>query len=303
MLYQQTLSRSVSLFGVGLHSGEPCTLSLHPAPVNTGIVFFRKTNGHPHTCEASVHHLRTTELCTAIGFNGFHVQTIEHVLSALWGMEIDNVYIEVNASEVPVMDGSAEAFVQLIQSAGILQQKCPRRYLKVLTPIEVQDGKKKVTILPATTSKITYTIDFAHDLIRQQSYEHHWSASAFRNNIAQARTFAFSHEVEALWARGLGKGGSLQNTVVFSEQKVMNEEGLRFPDECVRHKVLDLIGDLALLGIRIIGHIIADRSGHQLHTELVRTILENQDAWTMFSAEQLEAPAYAPSVSPIPVLT
>lgn len=283
MIYQHTLSRSVTLSGIGLHSGQRCKLALHPAPVNTGIVFLRKSNGQAQTCEANISNLRPMELCTALGLNGFHVQTTEHILSALWGMDIDNVYIEVDAPEIPAMDGSAEPFVQLIQSAGIVQQRCLRTYLKIITPIEVSDGKRKVSIVPSTTPKITYSIDFDHRLIQQQTYVHDWSVAAFRDNIAQARTFAFSQEVEALWARGLGKGGSLENTVVFSDTKVLNEDGLRFTDECVRHKILDLIGDLALLGVRLIGHVIADRSGHHLHSELVKTIIESGKSWTRLS--------------------
>jgi UDP-3-O-[3-hydroxymyristoyl] N-acetylglucosamine deacetylase len=237
------------------------------------------------------------ELCTALGSNGFHIQTTEHILAALWGMEIDNVYIEVDSSEVPAMDGSAAPFIQLIHSAGIVQQKIPRTYLKILTPIEVGEGTKKVTILPSTKPLISYTIDFDHHMIQQQSFVHDWSVKSFKEQIAQARTFAFSHEVEALWNRGLGKGGSLENTVVFSDSTILNEEGLRFIDECVRHKVLDLIGDMALLGIRPIGHIIADRSGHNLHTQLARTILQSKEAWTILPAEKSEEDSFVTSSS------
>ncbi len=291
MGFQHTLSRSVSLSGIGLHSGQPCTLKLHPAPVNTGIIFLRKMNGAAQTCEASIHNLLQMELCTAVGVNGFKIQTTEHVLSALWGMEIDNVYIELNGDEVPAMDGSAYPFIQAIQTAGIIQQKSPRAYLKILQPIEVKDGARNVRVLPSPTPKISYSIDYNHMLIQQQSYEHEWSVSAYMKNIADARTFAFSNEVEDLWARGLARGGSLENTVVFSDTEILNEHGLRFPDECVRHKILDLVGDLALIGIHIIGHIVADRSGHNLHTELLTTILDHPAAWTLLCANGNEEPA------------
>lgn len=297
MHYQQTLSRSVSLVGVGLHSGHSCKLSLHPAPVNTGMIFLRKINNQVHTCEALIQNLQPMELCTALESNGFHIQTTEHILAALWGMEIDNVYIEVDSSEVPALDGSAAPFVQLIQSAGIVQQKIPRTYLKILAPLEVGEGTKKVTILPSTKPSITYSIDFDHHMIQQQSFVHDWSVENFKEQIAPARTFAFSHEVEALWSRGLGKGGSLDNTVVFSDSTILNEDGLRFIDECVRHKVLDLMGDIALLGVRLIGHIIADRSGHNLHAQLARTILQSKEAWTILPADKHEEESFATSSS------
>ena len=221
------------------------------------------------------------ELCTAVGSNGFQIQTTEHVLSALWGLGIDNAFIDIDSEEVPAMDGSAAPFAKLIQLAGILPQERPRTYLKILEPIHVGDDHRGISILPSPFSRITYTIEYDHQLIREQTYEHDWSTVKFEANIAHARTFAFSHEVEALWARGLGKGGSLDNTIVFTETGMMNEETLRFPDECVRHKVLDLIGDLSLLDVHVIGHIIGNRSGHQFHTQLVQAILANPEAWTL----------------------
>lgn len=216
-----------------------------------------------------------------VGSNGFQIQTTEHVLSALWGLGIDNAFIDIDSEEVPAMDGSAAPFTKLIRLAGILSQERPKTYLKIMEPIHIGDGNRGMSILPAPFPKITYTIDYDHELIQQQTYEHEWSAVDFEANIAHARTFAFSHEVEALRARGLGQGGSLDNTIVFSDTGIMNEEDLRFPDECVRHKVLDLIGDLSLLGIHIIGHIVAKCSGHRFHTQLVRAILDNPEAWTL----------------------
>ncbi len=278
---QQTIEQPVSASGVGLHSGRPSKVSLSPAPVDNGIVFRRKVNSHVETCQASIRNLRSTELCTVVGSNGFQIQTTEHVLSALWGLGIDNAFIDIDSEEVPAMDGSAAPFAELIRLAGVLSQERPRTYIKIIEPIHIGDGSRGISILPSPFPKITYTIDYDHQLIQQQTYEHEWSTVDFEANIAHARTFAFSHEVEALWARGLGQGGSLDNTIVFSDTGIMNEEELRYPDECVRHKVLDLIGDLSLLGIHVIGHIVGTCSGHRLHTELVQAILENPEAWTL----------------------
>lgn len=288
MHVQSTLKHKISLEGVGLHSGKPSRVTLSPAPVDSGIVFRRKTNGHVETCQASIRNLRPMELCTTIGSNGFQIQTTEHVLSALWGMHIDNAYIDIDSEEVPAMDGSAAPFVEMIHAAGVVSQERPRTFLKIIKPLHVGDHHRGVSILPSPTTKITYSIEYGHTLIQQQTYEYEWSPEAFQHAIAEARTFAFSHEVEALWARGLGQGGSLDNTIVFSESGLLNEQGLRFPDECVRHKVLDLIGDLALLGLPVIGHIFADRSGHFLHNQLAQMILDNPDAWVLVGSEHDE---------------
>lgn len=293
MHFQHTLGRSVSVSGVGLHSGQTSTVTLSPAPVDTGIVFFRKTNGHVETCQASIRNLRPMQLCTSIGSKGFQVQTIEHILSALWGLGLDNAQIEITSEEVPVLDGSAAPFVQLIQAAGMIPQGRPRTYLKILQPLYVGNHQRSLSIVPSPFPRITYTISYDHHLIQHQTYEYDWATAEFKRDIAEARTFAFSHEVESLWARGLGQGGSLDNTIVFSEDGVLNEDGLRFPDECVRHKVLDLIGDLSLLGLPVIGHIIAERSGHHLHAELVQAILDNPDAWTLLGTQESHRQALA----------
>ncbi len=285
---QKTLRQNISLEGIGLHSGKPSKVTLSPAPVDSGIVFRRKTNGHMESCQASIRNIRPMELCTTIGSNGFQIQTTEHVLSALWGMSIDNAYIDIDSEEVPAMDGSAAPFVEMIHAAGIISQERPRTYLKIVKPLHIGDHRRGVSILPSTTPRITYSIDYDHTLIQQQTYEYEWSPKAFQAKIAEARTFAFSYEVEALWARGLGQGGSLDNTIVFSESGILNEQGLRFPDECVRHKVLDLIGDLALLGVPVIGHVFADRSGHFLHNQLVQMILDNPETWILVGSHDSE---------------
>ena len=277
---------AVSCSGVGLHYGQAVTLTLRPAPHDTGIVFVNM-NGHAGaSLAATVEHLVPTELCTAISGNGFQVKTIEHVLAALAGLDIDNVYVELDAGEAPVMDGSAAHFVRLIRSAGIVPQSRRQPYLKITRPLEVVDGTRRVRIEPSSTTKITYSIDYDHPLIQTQTYVYVHSAHAFECEIAAARTFGFLHEVEALWARGLGQGGNLDNTVVLSQEGVLNESGLRFVNEFVRHKILDLIGDFSLLGTPFIGHLIAERSGHAIHTRLVQQILTHPDSWVLLNAAE-----------------
>ena len=285
MRQQQTLSNPISCTGVGLHTGKPVTLTLRPAPTDTGIVFVNR-NGHAGaTLAASVDHLVATELCTAISGNGFQVKTIEHVLAALAGLNVDNAFVDIDAAEAPVMDGSSAPFVQLIQSAGVVSQNRRRSFLKITRPLEIVDGSRRIRIGPSSTPRITYTIQYDHPLIRTQTYAYEHSTYAFETEIAGARTFGFLQEVEALWSRGLGRGGNLENTVVLSEDGILNESGLRFSDEFVRHKVLDLIGDFSLLGLPFIGHLIADRSGHALHTRLVKQILDHPECWVLLNAD------------------
>lgn len=289
MRLQQTLANPVSCTGIGLHSGEPVTLTLRPAPINTGVVFVNRSSANGASLAASVEHLVATELCTAISGNGFQVKTIEHILAALAGLGIDNVYVDVNAGEAPVMDGSSAHFVRLIQSAGILAQNRRQPYLKITRPLEVVDGNRRVRIEPSATTKMTYSIHYNHPLIQTQTYTYEHSAQAFEREIADARTFGFLQEVEALWARGLGQGGNLDNTIVLSQDGILNESGLRFPNEFVRHKILDLIGDFSLLGLPFIGHIIAERSGHAIHTRLVQQILNHPDSWVLLNADETVA--------------
>jgi UDP-3-O-[3-hydroxymyristoyl] N-acetylglucosamine deacetylase len=227
-----------------------------------------------------------TELCTAISGNGFQVKTIEHILAALAGLDLDNAYVEIDAGEAPVMDGSAAHFVRLIRSAGIVRQSRRQPYLKITQPLEVVDGARRVRIEPSSTTKITYSIHYNHPLIQTQTYVYEHSAHAFEREIADARTFGFLQEVEALWARGLGQGGNLDNTIVLSQDGMLNESGLRFANEFVRHKILDLIGDFSLLGVPFIGHLIAERSGHAIHTRLVQQILSHPDSWVLLNADE-----------------
>lgn len=285
MRNQQTLAAAVTCSGVGLHSGQSATITLRPAPPDTGVVFVSQHRDGETYLSASIQHRVPTELCTAISGNGLQVQTIEHLLSALCGLHVDNVFVDVTATEVPVMDGSAAPFVRLIQATGIVEQDRKQPFVKIMAPIEVVDGARRVRIEPSSTPRITYSIHYDHPLIKTQTYVHDCSVNAFENEIAEARTFGFLHEVQALWARGLGKGGTLENTVVLSQDSIVNESGLRFADEFVRHKVLDLIGDFSLLGMSFIGHIVAERSGHALHTRLVQQILQQPEKWVLLNTE------------------
>lgn len=298
MRLQQTLANSVSCTGVGLHSGQPATLTLRPAPPDTGIVFVNRNGQAGASLAASVEHLVATELCTAISGNGVQIKTIEHILAALAGLNVDNAYVEVDAGEAPVMDGSSAPFVRMIRSVGIIPQNRSQSFLKLTRPLEVVDGSKRIRIEPSATPRITYSIQYNHPLIQTQAYSYEYSAGAFESEIAEARTFGFLQEVEALWARGLGRGGNLDNTVVLSKDGVLNESGLRFANEFVRHKVLDLIGDFSLLGLPFIGHLIADRSGHALHTRLVKQILDNPDCWVLLNANHSASQSH-----PIPLVS
>ena len=282
MRNQQTLASAVTCSGVGLHSGQPANITLRPAPPDTGVVFMNRA-GAP--LPASVQHRVPTELCTAISGNGFQVQTIEHLLAALAGLQIDNVFIDITSAEVPVLDGSAAPFVRLIQAVGTIEQERQQTFLKITAPIEVIEGSKRIRIEPSLTPRITYSIQYDHPMIQTQTYVHDCTVDDFQRQIAEARTFGFLYEVQALWARGLGKGGTLDNTVVLSQDGIVNESGLRFDNEFVRHKILDLIGDFSLMGMPFIGHIIAERSGHALHTRLVQQILQQPEKWILVNAE------------------
>jgi len=298
MRYQRTIAKAVSCSGVGLHSGKKVDLRLVPAPMDAGIVFIRTDIDHGRSAKvaASVGRVAATSLSTILSENSTMVHTVEHLLSALSGMQIDNLFVELNSEELPIMDGSAAPFVALLQEAGIVEQPKPQPQIKILEPIKVEQNGKQVMIKPAPSYKISYTIEFDHNTVSKQYYHYEASPASYQREIAAARTFGFLSEVETLWAQGYAKGGSLENAVIIGEDGVLNKEGLRYPDEFVRHKVLDLIGDLSLLGMPLIGHLIAVRSGHALHTELAAKILAEKDKWTIVEAEQPEAvyPALRP---------
>jgi UDP-3-O-[3-hydroxymyristoyl] N-acetylglucosamine deacetylase len=279
---QRTLRRSISCAGIGLHSGNKVTLSLKPAPPDSGIRFRRGDLGGLEV-PALVTHVGGITLATRLARDAVRVDTVEHLLSALVSLGIDNVVIELNSAEVPIMDGSAAPFVYLIHEAGVKRLPVPRRYLKVLRPIALSHGDKRIALYPSDHFKVTYSIAFDHPLLRHQSRTVRMTEESFVDDIAPARTFGFLKEVEMMRQRGLALGGSLENAVVIGDTAVLNN-GLRFDDEFVRHKILDVIGDMALVGYPIIGHLVAHRGGHGLHTEFAAMVLEESDSWTLVEA-------------------
>jgi UDP-3-O-[3-hydroxymyristoyl] N-acetylglucosamine deacetylase len=281
---QRTLRRSVSCVGIGLHSGCKVTLSLKPAPTDHGIRF-RRTDMGDFELPATVRHLAGLQLATGLARDQVSVETVEHLLAALVSMGVDNVVVELNSPEVPIMDGSAAPFIYLIQEAGLKRQLKARKYLKIIRPIALSRGDKRIALYPSDHFKVTYSISFDHPLLRHQSRTLAMTEDSFVEEIAPARTFTFLKDVERLRQNGLALGGSLENAVVLGETGVLNN-ALRFEDEFVRHKILDAVGDLALVGYPVIGHLVAHRAGHALHTEFAAKILEETPAWRF-----VEAPA------------
>ncbi len=274
---QQTLRRQVSCAGIGLHSGTKVSLTLKPAPAGTGIVFRRVDLGID--IPASVEHVKSLHYATVLGRDGATVETVEHLLAALVSAGIDNVVIELSQREVPIMDGSSAPFLFLIQEAGVKRLPTARRYLKVLRPVTVAQGDKHIAVYPSDHFKVSYTISFDHPLLRHQSRTTRITEQSFADDIASARTFGFLKEVEWMRQQGLALGGSLENAIVLGDTGVLN--ALRFEDEFVRHKILDAVGDLALLGHPVLGHVVAHRAGHALHTTLAAQLLAESDAWTL----------------------
>lgn len=283
---QQTLAGVVKLNGVGLHTGVPVNLFLAPAPANTGIVF-RRTDLEGFVIKARAANVARVSYATSLMNKGVLISTTEHLLSALAALGVDNAYVELDNLEVPILDGSAAPFVQAIVCAGLRRQRARRHYLRVVEPVEILDETRRIAVYPSDAFRITCSIDFSHPLIGQQALEWSPGAEDYASEIAPARTFGFLHEVEKLRAAGLVRGGSLQNAVVLSGDAVVNPEGLRFADEFVRHKVLDLIGDLVLLGYPLIGHVVARCAGHALHYALVSRLLEKRKAWRLMSSSEL----------------
>lgn len=292
MTLQRTLRRQVACAGIGLHSGHKVTLTLKPAAADTGIRFRRTDLGVE--IPASVAHVSGTNHATVLSCQGATVETVEHLLAAITSMGLDNAVVELDHREVPVMDGSSAPFAYLIQEAGLKTLPTPRRYLKVLRPITVSQGDKLMSLYPSDTFKVTYSISFDHPLLRHQSHTLQVTEDAFVEHIAPARTFGFLHEVEWLRQQGLAQGGSLENAIVLSETGVLNNQ-LRYEDEFVRHKILDAIGDLSLVGYPIIGHLVAHRAGHALHTAFAKRVLEDAEAWSLVELVPEPAAALAPA--------
>jgi UDP-3-O-[3-hydroxymyristoyl] N-acetylglucosamine deacetylase len=276
---QRTISEPVSCQGVGLHSGVKVKLTLWPAPADHGIVFVRTDTPSPVSIPALSEYVVDTSLATTLGKDGVKVGTVEHLLSALAGLGIDNVRVELSGPEVPVMDGSAAHFVQMVQSAGVRELAESRGYLVIKKPITVQEGDKEATLAPARRFRISCTIDFTHPLISSQSFELEMSDRGFSGEISRARTFGFLRDVETLKKHGLARGGSLDNAIVVDESSILNPDGLRFPDEFVRHKILDAVGDVSLFGRPLIGHLKVFKTGHALNHKLVQKVLADPSCY------------------------
>jgi UDP-3-O-[3-hydroxymyristoyl] N-acetylglucosamine deacetylase len=282
--YQRTLARQVGCTGVGLHSGKIVNLTIKPAPVNHGIKFVRTDLPHKPVISAHFRNVIDTSLATTLGADGVIVSTIEHLMASLAGLSIDNALVEMDAYEAPIMDGSAEPFTSMLQKAGIKTQSRQRYTFVVKKPIEMEEDDKKVGLYPADAPKITYTIEFDHPLVKRQSYTVILNDSLFEKEICRARTFGFLHEVNYLKKNGFARGGSLENAVVLDQDRVLNQEGLRYEDEFVRHKVLDCIGDLSLLGMPFFGHIVAHKSGHALNHALLKKFIDQKSCWETVQA-------------------
>jgi UDP-3-O-[3-hydroxymyristoyl] N-acetylglucosamine deacetylase len=293
MLRQRTLRESIRSTGVGLHSGNKVTMQLSPAPVDTGIVFRRTDLSPIRDIPARADEVDETDLSTSLGRGDFQVTTVEHLLSALCGLGIDNAFIEIDSPEVPIMDGSAGPFVYLLQTAGVQEQSAAKRFIRVTREITVSDGDKVATLRPYEGFRVTFAIDFDHPVFKEQIGHAALdiSGEAFVREISRARTFGFVHEFEYMRSRGLARGGSVDNAIVVDDYRILNEGGLRYDDEFVKHKMLDAIGDLYLAGHQLLAEYEGVKSGHALNNRLVRALFEQPQCWEWATFED---PAESP---------
>ena len=298
--HQHTISCPAFISGIGLHTGVKVTLRLCPAPANTGIVF-KRTDLDGFPIEATARNVARVSYATSLMKKGVLISTTEHLLSALAAARIDNVFAEIDNLELPIADGSALPFLKLIHEAGMRKQRATRQYAKVLKPIVVDEGAKRIAVYPSDIFRISYRIAFLHPMIGEQALDFEPDREDYETQIAPARTFGFFEEVEMLRKSGLVRGGSLENAVVLTRDGILNPEGLRFPNEFCRHKVLDSMGDFALLGHPLVGHVVAERAGHALHIALLTRLLKDKSSWTL--ADSSELTASAPSDTPTGVAT
>ncbi len=300
MDYERTIASPVEVSGIGLHTGVPVRVRLLPAPARQGIVF-RRADLDGFEIEAQARHVARLSYATSLMKRGVLISTTEHLLSALAGARVDNVTIEIDNLEVPILDGSALPFARAIAKAGLRRQRSRRRYLRIIKPVAVEDGNKRIAVYPCDAFSIDYRIFFPHPLIADQRFTFCLDSASYERQIAPARTFGFAAEVEALRKNGLVRGGSLENAIVLGEDGVINAEGLRFADEFCRHKILDLIGDLVMLGHPLIGHVVADRAGHAMHYALVAQLLRDKSAWRLTTSELPQPrPTAQQSAGPFP---
>jgi UDP-3-O-[3-hydroxymyristoyl] N-acetylglucosamine deacetylase len=305
MILQRTLKKAVTISGIGLHSGHRINLRLRPAIVNTGIIFHRTDGEQTVDIKACAENVVDTRMATVIGHQGVTVSTIEHLMAALAAFGIDNLHIDIDGPEVPVLDGSAAYFIREIQRAEVKKLNRSRKFIAIQKPLEIIEGEKRIRIIPSRFFRISFDIAFDHQAIAVQNYSMKFSTEVFCKEIAAARTFGFLHEVEQLKAMGLARGGSLENAVVIDNKGVMNPEGLRYPDEFVRHKILDAFGDFSLLGMSLLGHIKAYKGGHDLNTKMVRMIQDNPSHWTyvefdeqtLREAQQSDIKSFSPDLA------
>jgi UDP-3-O-[3-hydroxymyristoyl] N-acetylglucosamine deacetylase len=290
MIKQRTLKNVIRATGVGLHTGEKVYLTLRPASADTGIVFRRIDLPEPVEIRACPQSVSDTRLSTTLESNGARISTVEHLMSAFAGLGIDNAYVDLTAPEVPIMDGSAGPFVFLIQSAGIEEQNAPKRFIRIKQKVEIHDGDKWAGFEPFDGFKVSFEIDFDHPMFRnsRQRASVDFSTTSFVKEISRARTFGFVGDLEALRAAGLARGGGLDNAIVLDGFRILNEDGLRYEDEFVKHKVLDAIGDLYLLGHPLIGAFSAHKSGHALNNRLLRKLVELEDVWEIITIKETE---------------
>ncbi len=305
---QRTLKEPVGCTGLGLHSGEKVKINIKPAPCGTGIRFLRTDLSQYSFIDARFDNVFDTTLATSIGANGCRVSTIEHLMAAFYGLGIDNAQVELDGPEVPIMDGSSAPFVYLLKSAGIEEQKEPKRFIVVKKSFKLDDGKRSIRVYPSNELKISYMIDFQHPMLRNQEYELSFSGGDFIREISRARTFGFLKDVQTLKDNGFAKGGSLDNAVVIDDFRILNEDGLRYEDEFVRHKSLDFIGDLSLSQAPVIGHFVVKKSGHFLNQKMLTNLMASKKHWKMLTfvtpeectRNSLSIPAYGlPELAPI----
>ena len=304
MIRQRTLRNAIKATGVGLHTGDKVYLTLCPAPVNTGIVFRRVDLSPVVEIPGRADNVADTTLSTSLFANGEKVSTVEHLMAAMAGLGIDNAYVDVSAPEVPIMDGSAGPFVFLIQSAGIEEQNAPKKFIRIKRKVTVEDGDKVASFLPFDGFKVSFTIDFDHPVFRDRTAhaDVDFSSTSFVKEISRARTFGFMHEIEYLRSQGLARGGSVDNAIVVDEYRILNQDGLRYDDEFVRHKVLDAIGDLYLLGNSLIGEFRAYKSGHALNNASLRALIAQPDAWEVVTFEDEAKAPISYALNPAPAI-
>jgi len=294
MIKQRTLKNEIRATGVGLHTGKKVYITLRPAPVDAGIVFRRVDLSPAVEISAKADNVKETTLSTTLVQDGVKVSTIEHLMSALAGLGIDNAIVELSAGEVPIMDGSAGPFIFLLQSAGIQEQNAAKKFIRIKKELTVNDGDKEATFLPSEGFKISFTIDFDHPVFKGKKLDTvvDFSTTSYVKEVSRARTFGFMHEIEYMRSKGLAKGGSVDNAIVVDKYRILNEDGLRYEDEFVKHKVLDAIGDLYTVGYSLLGEYRAYKSGHGLNNKALRELLKRPECWEIvtFEEEQQASP-------------